>query len=95
MRELGPNAPQLHTEAGVYARHSGVERLLAVGDHAKHTVTAFGAGAEWFASLDELIAAVHASLEPGITILIKGSRGNRLERAAAALAAEPSATTSH
>jgi len=95
MRELGPNAPQLHTEAGVYARNSGVERLLAVGEHAKHTVAAFGAGADWFASLDELIVAVQAGIEPGITILIKGSRGNRLERAAAALAAEPGEITSH
>jgi len=95
MRELGPDAVRLHTEVGAYARDAGVERLLAVGKHAQHTVTAFGAGAEWFASLDELIAVVQSSIAPGITVLIKGSRGNRLERAAAALAAESGAATNH
>ena len=46
----------------------------------------FGPGAEWFASADELIATVRRELKPGVTVLIKGSRVNRLERVAAALA---------
>lgn len=95
MRELGPDSPQLHAAVGAYARDSGVERLFAIGEHAKHTVAAFGTHAQWFASLDELIDAVQASLTAGVTVLIKGSRGNRLERAAAALSAAPSQTTAH
>jgi UDP-N-acetylmuramoyl-tripeptide--D-alanyl-D-alanine ligase len=87
MLELGPEAVQMHIEAGVYARAAGVERLLAVGTNAQHTVEAFGNGAQWFASLNELISEVQASIEPGITVLIKGSRGNRLERAVVALSA--------
>lgn len=90
MLELGEDAARLHTEIGVYARSAGVERLLAVGTQAQHTVEAFGRGAQWFASLDALIAEAQAGLAPGITVLVKGSRGNRLERAAAALAAAPS-----
>ncbi len=90
MLELGPDAPQLHTDVGTYARAAGVERLLAVGANAQHAVVSFGAGGQWFASLDELIAVAKAGLEPGVTVLIKGSRGNRLERAAAALVANPS-----
>ncbi len=89
MLELGPDAPQLHVDVGAYARSAGVERLLAVGSHARHTVDAFGSGGQWFDSLDDLIAEAKATLEPGITVLIKGSRGNRLERAAAALSPEP------
>lgn len=89
MLELGPDAPQLHVDVGVYARSAGVERLLAVGTNARHAVESFGNGGQWFASLDALIAEAQASLEPGITVLIKGSRGNRLERAAAALAVTP------
>ena len=95
MRELGPDAPQLHADVGVYARSAGVERLLAVGDNARHTVDAFGAGGQWFASLDALIAEAQATLEPGVIVLIKGSRGNRLERAAAALSAVPAADDGH
>lgn len=97
MLELGPDAPQLHTEVGVYARSAGVERLLAVGVNAQHAVEAFGGGAQWFASLEALIAEAQASIEPGVTVLIKGSRGNRLERAAAALAdpAAPATSDGH
>lgn len=86
MRELGADAASLHAEIGRYARAAGVERVFAIGEHSRHTVTAFGAGAQWFASLDELIACVTAELASDITVLVKGSRGNRLERAAAALA---------
>lgn len=95
MLELGPDAPQLHTEMGVYARIAGVERLLAVGANAQHAVEAFGKGGQWYASLDALIADVKRSLEPGITVLIKGSRGNRLERAAAALALDAPEPSDH
>jgi UDP-N-acetylmuramyl pentapeptide synthase len=42
-----------------------------------------------------LIAEVQAGIEPGVTVLIKGSRGNRLERAAAALAAGKSPVAEH
>ncbi|MGC3982643.1 MAG: UDP-N-acetylmuramoyl-tripeptide--D-alanyl-D-alanine ligase [Steroidobacteraceae bacterium] len=95
MLELGPDSPQLHAEMGVYARSAGVERLMAVGAFAQHAVEAFGNGAQWYASLDALIADAKAGLEPGITVLIKGSRGNRLERAAQALAASPDTSSGH
>ncbi|MGD9842927.1 MAG: UDP-N-acetylmuramoyl-tripeptide--D-alanyl-D-alanine ligase [Steroidobacteraceae bacterium] len=89
MLELGADALQLHTEMGAYARAAGVERLLAVGINSQHAVEAFGSGAQWFASLTDLISEVQASIEPGVTVLIKGSRGNRLERAAVALSVDP------
>lgn len=95
MLELGPDAPQLHVEVGEYARNAGIERLLAVGTNAQHAVEAFGQGGQWFASLDALIAEAQASIGPGITVLIKGSRGNRLERAAAALSTGGNANTGH
>jgi UDP-N-acetylmuramoyl-tripeptide--D-alanyl-D-alanine ligase len=85
MLELGPESAALHTEIGLYARESGIERLFAVGHYAHCTVEAFGVGAQWFSSLDALIAEAQTAVEPGVTLLIKGSRGNRLERAAAAL----------
>jgi UDP-N-acetylmuramoyl-tripeptide--D-alanyl-D-alanine ligase len=87
MAELGPGASQLHAELGAFARESGVQRLLAVGAEARHAVESFGPGASWFANPDELIATARRELKPGVTVLIKGSRVNRLERVAAALAA--------
>ena len=62
-------------------------RLFAVGDEARHAVEAFGAGGTWFAGVEDLIAALAADLGPGVTVLVKGSRSNRLERVAAALGA--------
>jgi len=90
MKELGEESAQLHAEVGAFAREIGVRRLLAVGDEARHAVEAFGAGATWFAGVDELVEALRAEATPGVTVLVKGSRANRLERVAAALgAADP------
>jgi UDP-N-acetylmuramoyl-tripeptide--D-alanyl-D-alanine ligase len=87
MRELGEESPQLHAEVGEFARQCGVARLFAVGEEARHAVETFGAGATWFAGVEDLIASLRAGLAPGVTVLVKGSRSNRLERVAAALGA--------
>jgi UDP-N-acetylmuramoyl-tripeptide--D-alanyl-D-alanine ligase len=85
MRELGADASALHAEVGDFARQNGVTRLFAVGDEARHSVEAFGPGAHWFASVEELVEALRAELGSDVTLLVKGSRSNRLERVAAAL----------
>jgi len=95
MRELGPDSARLHAEMGEFARQTGVARLLAVGDDAHHAVEAFGKGATWFASVDDMIAALRAELGPDVTVLVKGSRSNRLERVSAALASAAAAGTGH
>jgi UDP-N-acetylmuramoyl-tripeptide--D-alanyl-D-alanine ligase len=95
MRELGEESSRLHAEIGEFARQSGVSRLLAVGDESRHAVETFGAGATWFAGIDDLIGAVRGDLGPGVTVLVKGSRSNRLERVATALGAGSSAGGGH
>ena len=87
MAELGPQSARLHAEIGEIARETGVARLLAVGAETRHAVESFGPGASWFADADELVAAAGPELHQGVTVLIKGSRVNRLERVATALAA--------
>ena len=94
MKELGDNADAFHAEVGRYAREAGVARLLAVGERSRHAVEAFGSGAQWFADLDALIADARGSLHEGVVVLIKGSRANKLERVAAALASETTQTNS-
>jgi len=86
MLELGVDAEQLHASMGAYARTAGVDRMFAVGPRAKHAAGAFGAGAEWFDSMDELIDRVRDLVQGNVTILIKGSRGARMERVTSALA---------
>jgi UDP-N-acetylmuramoyl-tripeptide--D-alanyl-D-alanine ligase len=87
MRELGPESARLHAEIGEFARRHGVTRLLAVGEDARHAVEAFGPGATWFAGTEDLVSAARDGLRPGVTVLVKGSRSNRLERVSDALAA--------
>ncbi len=88
MKELGDSADALHAEVGRYARDAGIQRLLAVGERSRYAVEAFGPGAQWFADLDALIADARNSLREGVAVLIKGSRANKLERVAKALATE-------
>ncbi len=95
MKELGESADALHAEVGRYARDAGVQRLLAVGERSHFAVEAFGAGAQWFADLDALIAEARASLSAGVAVLIKGSRANKLERVSAALAVNPMQNEGH
>ena len=92
MRELGPDSALLHAEIGAYARETGVARMYAVGDETRHAVEAYGAGGEWYARVEDLVAAARPGLGPHVTVLVKGSRSNRLERVADALAADGART---
>jgi UDP-N-acetylmuramoyl-tripeptide--D-alanyl-D-alanine ligase len=85
MMELGPASAELHADVGRYARGSGVERLFAYGKYARFAADAFGPGGRSFDELDELIVEARRGLAPGVVVLVKGSRANRLERVAAAL----------
>ncbi len=87
MAELGEYTADSHAEMGRYARAGRVERLFAMGPQSTRAVEAFGAGAEWFPNVDALITRLQAELLPEVTVLIKGSRLNRLERVVQALSA--------
>ncbi len=83
--ELGPESPRIHEEIGELISSKGVVRLLALGPDAKNTVRVFGKGATFFDSQDELIGTLKKELKGDETILIKGSRTQRMENVAAAL----------
>lgn len=85
MGELGEHTSDSHAQAGTYARDCGVKRLFAMGPQSARAVETFGTGGEWFADADSLIRRLRSELSPGVTVLIKGSRVNRLERVARAL----------
>ena len=93
MGELGEDTVEFHIEAGLRAREAGITRLFAIGKLTVSSVTAFGNGAAWFASAEDLSAHVRPLLRPDLTVLIKGSRVNRLERVVEALAVQPGAAS--
>jgi UDP-N-acetylmuramoyl-tripeptide--D-alanyl-D-alanine ligase len=85
MAELGEHTSDSHADLGRYARDCGVKRLFAFGTESSRAVETFGSGAEWFPDADSLIRRLQAEIAPGVTVLVKGSRVNRLERVVQAL----------
>jgi UDP-N-acetylmuramoyl-tripeptide--D-alanyl-D-alanine ligase len=88
MAELGGAGVDMHRQAGEKAREAGVERLFAFGPQSAETAAAFGAGAEHFLDMNELMGAflsalTHSSSAP--CVLVKGSRSMGMERLVAAL----------
>jgi UDP-N-acetylmuramoyl-tripeptide--D-alanyl-D-alanine ligase len=83
--ELGEDSPKLHEEIGELIKSKGVVRLLAIGPDAENSVRAFGKGATFFNSQEALISALKAEITGVETVLIKGSRTQRMENVAAAL----------
>lgn len=87
--ELGPESPEIHKQLGAMARAAGVSRLFAMGADARHTVESFGDGGCFFSEQPALIKALQQELEnrpaPRPTVLVKGSRAQRMENVAAGL----------
>ncbi|MDT4331970.1 UDP-N-acetylmuramoyl-tripeptide--D-alanyl-D-alanine ligase [Methylomonas sp. MED-D] len=83
--ELGPESPRLHREMGELIKAAGVTRLFATGELTRHTVAAFGAGGDYFDTQQQLIDALTTALAGSETVLVKGSRAQKMENVAAAL----------
>jgi len=83
--ELGENSIEIHKEMGTLIKNHQVKRLFAVGENARYSAETFGSGAEYFLTQDELIARLKFLLNGSETLLIKGSRGQRMENVAASL----------
>ena len=87
MRELGHDSEELHRQGGEYARQAGIERLVGVGDELRVAVAAFGIGGSWFDSCEAAVEALSPILGQDDVVLVKGSRGARMERVLHGLAA--------
>jgi len=85
MLELGEETAAIHAAAGADLRGAGIERVYCLGELARHVAEGFGSGARWFAGTDELIAALRGDLTAEVSVLVKGSRGMRMERIVDAL----------
>jgi len=88
MLELGDDADRLHMEVGIAIRNAGVERLLTLGEMSREAASGFGEGASTFDSVEVLVAGLQADIADDVNLLIKGSRGMRMERIVDALRAE-------
>jgi len=87
MGELGENAAHYHYEVGVQAREKGIDRLLATGPLSQEAIKAFGANAQHFATKEALTAALLPLLQPNVSVLLKASRSQQLEKVVQAIVA--------
>jgi UDP-N-acetylmuramoyl-tripeptide--D-alanyl-D-alanine ligase len=84
MLELGEQGPTLHAECGKAAAEAGLDLVIGVRGNARHLAAAACMGGVASLFLEEAEDAGHwmlANLRPGDVVLLKGSRGVRLERA--------------
>ena len=83
--ETGKDSIKIHHDLGLLIKNSGVTRLYATGAEAQHTVSAFGESGYFFTEQNTLITALKAELKGNETLLVKGSRSQRMENVVAAL----------
>lgn len=88
MLELGPAERDIHREIGRYAASLGINALIAVGELGKEYAAGAGDVAQWFPAHASAAAAALAILQPGDVVLVKGSRGMRMELVVEKLVAE-------
>ena len=88
MGEVGDQGPQFHEEAGAFARLRGINTLFTLGEQAVYAQRAFDAAASpagHFEDMHSLVTAIHAAM-PGVqSVLVKGSRFMKMERAVYAI----------
>ncbi|SFA92706.1 UDP-N-acetylmuramoyl-tripeptide--D-alanyl-D-alanine ligase [Collimonas sp. OK607] len=81
MGEVGNEGREFHQEIGAYAKQCGITRLFTLGEMAADASAAFGPQAQHFNDIAALLAALDATMTPDTTVLIKGSRFMKMERA--------------
>jgi UDP-N-acetylmuramoyl-tripeptide--D-alanyl-D-alanine ligase len=85
MFELGDDAAVMHRDVGQAIRAAGVERLFALGELSREAVAGFGEDASAFATIEDLVTELQTGVADDVNLLVKGSRGMRMERVVAAL----------
>ncbi|MFA5834954.1 MAG: UDP-N-acetylmuramoyl-tripeptide--D-alanyl-D-alanine ligase [Bacteroidota bacterium] len=79
MRELGDASKREHTNIGVIVSEMGFDQLFTIGPFSKYTSEAFGAAAKHYELKEELSNDLKKQLSNGDVVLIKGSRGMKME----------------
>ena len=85
MGELGENAIELHREIGEYARAKDIDQVFCLGQYTAETAKTFGESAQHFVELEPLLENLKQEMNNNMTVLVKGSRGMRMERVIEAL----------
>ena len=80
MLELGRYKNKLHKEVGEYAKSKGISKLIAFGNLTRHSIEGFGKNGIFFNDETKLKNYLRKNITSKNVILIKGSRGMKMER---------------
>ena len=91
MGELGENTEKLHKSIGKKAKKSGINHMYCLGKYSSMACDEFGTNGKSFNSMNDLLDSLKSNISEHMTILVKGSRTMKMERAVAALSLKESA----
>lgn len=77
MFELGDNTVSQHREVGEHAKEAGVDLVIAIGNLAANI--AEGANGEYFRNKEDFLAEIEKHIKSADMILVKASRGMKME----------------
>lgn len=80
MGELGSEAEHAHQEVGNYARQQGVDHFIAVGELSRLAATAFGENGIFLDDRNSFLNVITPMLNKSVTVLVKGSRSQAMEK---------------
>jgi UDP-N-acetylmuramoyl-tripeptide--D-alanyl-D-alanine ligase len=80
MGELGQWCEQHHQEVGLAARKQGIDLLMTCGKHSESAAKAYGSSAKHYTHQNELVQDLLTQLDKDTTVLVKGSRGSKMEK---------------
>jgi UDP-N-acetylmuramoyl-tripeptide--D-alanyl-D-alanine ligase len=87
MGEVGDQGPVFHAEVGAHAAALGIEHVLLLGEATRATQQAC-ANAHHFADIDALLQQLQSHAAQAGSVLVKGSRFMKMERATQFLIAQ-------
>ncbi len=95
MGELGAGTIKMHESIGEKAKDVGINRMYCLGDYSAKACNKFGENGKVFTEMGELISSLKNDVlndkNENMTILVKGSRTMKMERAVEALSQKDAA----
>lgn len=83
MYELGEESARQHYRVGLFIRNLGIDTLIAIGKDAKNIAEGAGGGnakVAYFEKKEDFLRKIKDYVEPGDMVLVKGSRGMKMEQ---------------
>ncbi len=85
MKELGTDTDSAHASVGEYASSAAIDQFWAIGEKSSLAIDAYAGKGRHFDSKEALVEAIKAISRPELTVLVKGSRGAKMNEVVTAL----------